>query len=76
MKMPNNLRIIDTGSYIVSQVEEMYKDDSAVKHVVIMNPTEGNLIRIIRVLQTKFPGIQISILDDDGEKMIFNKNLL
>ena len=74
--MPNNLRRIDTGSYIINQVEEMYKEDPAVKHVVIMNPTEGNLIKIIRVLKTKFPGIHISVLDDDGEKMILNKNLL
>lgn len=76
MKMPSNLKNISIGSHIVNQVEEMYKDDHTVKHVVIMNPTEGNLIKIIRILKTKYPGIQISVLDDDGDKMILNKNLL
>ena len=76
MKMPNNLKIIDTGSYIVNQVDSMYKDDPAVKHVVIMNPTGLNLVKLIRVLKTKYPGIQITVMDDDGEKMILNKNLL
>jgi len=76
MILPSNIKGINTGSYLVKEIYRVIEEgNGTVDHIAIIIPTESNLKDIIDQVRKDHPGIRISVLGDEGNVLVLQKDI-